>query len=235
MIPKIIHYCWLSNDPIPADLQKYMASWKEKLPDYAFMLWNFDRFDINQSDWVREAFSVRKYAFAADYIRLYALYNNGGIYMDMDVEVLKSFNHMLDREYLLAYETPKSIEAGIMGATPKHPMFLKALDYYTNRHFIRQDGSYDTLPLPLILWKQWEREIETGRIALLSSDYLSPKSHVTEAINSTENTITIHHFAGSWVQKKPWMRFVRMVRKCIPNKALLWWNKQKKKWKNRMH
>ena len=89
MIPKIIHYCWLSNDPIPEKLQEYMKSWKEKLPDYEFKLWNFDCFDINSSQWVKEAFEAKKYAFAADYIRLYAVYNYGGIYMDMDVEVIK--------------------------------------------------------------------------------------------------------------------------------------------------
>ncbi len=231
MIPKIIHYCWLSSDPIPEDLQMYMTSWKEKLPDYEFMLWNFDRFNINQSDWVREAFSVRKYAFAADYIRLYALCNFGGIYMDMDVEVMRSFNPYLDQDYILGYETSKSVEAGIMGTAPNNPIFLQALDYYTDRHFIKADGSYDTLPLPLILWRCWESQINSGEIKLLPSDYLSPKSHVTDAINSTENTITIHHYAGSWVQKTLWTRFVRCVRRCIPNFILLWYNRTKKQLK----
>ena len=87
MISKIIHYCWLSNDPIPADLQKCMESWKKYLPDYEFMLWNFERFPKSQSKWVSDAFDNKKYAFAADYIRLYALYNYGGIYLDMDVEI----------------------------------------------------------------------------------------------------------------------------------------------------
>ena len=87
MIPKIIHYCWLSNDPIPAKLKKCMDSWKKQLPDYEFMLWNFDRFAKDRSVWVSQAFDSRKYAFAADYIRLYALYNYGGIYLDMDVDI----------------------------------------------------------------------------------------------------------------------------------------------------
>ena len=95
MIPKIIHYCWLSDDPVPSDLQKYMRTWKEKLPDYEFMKWDFNRFDKQSSKWVAQAFDNKKYAFAADYIRLYALYNYGGIYLDMDVEVLKSYNPFL--------------------------------------------------------------------------------------------------------------------------------------------
>ena len=87
MIPKIIHYCWLSNDPIPSNIQHYMDSWKKYLPDYEFIHWNFDKFDKSSSRWVSEAFDNKKYAFAADYIRLYALYHYGGIYLDMDVDV----------------------------------------------------------------------------------------------------------------------------------------------------
>lgn len=83
MIPKIIHYCWLSNDPLPSNFIKYLNGWKQLMPDYEFMLWNFDRFDKNSSNWVKEAFDNKKYAFAADYIRLYALYNYGGIYLDL--------------------------------------------------------------------------------------------------------------------------------------------------------
>ena len=85
MIPKIIHYCWLSNDKIPQNLQQCMVSWKEKLPDYKFIKWDFSRFDKECSPWVKEAFEHKKYAFACDFIRLYAVYNYGGIYMDMDI------------------------------------------------------------------------------------------------------------------------------------------------------
>ena len=107
MIPKIIHYCWLSKDPIPKDMQMFIDGWYEKLPDYEFMLWDFNRFDIHSSQWVKEAFSKKKYAFAADYIRLYALYNYGGIYMDMDVEVLKSFDPFLKLKTMICFENSK--------------------------------------------------------------------------------------------------------------------------------
>mgnify|MGYP000909436519 FL=1 len=95
MIPKIIHYCWLSNDPIPESLQKCMNSWKEKIPDYQLKKWDFTTFPKSKSKWVEEAFDNKKYAFAADYIRLYAIYNEGGIYMDMDIEVIKRFDDLL--------------------------------------------------------------------------------------------------------------------------------------------
>lgn len=199
MIPKIIHYCWLSNDPIPEKLQEYMKSWKEKLPDYEFKLWNFDCFDINSSQWVKEAFEAKKYAFAADYIRLYAVYNYGGIYMDMDVEVIKSLNPLLNNDYLLGYENQIGIEAGIFGASPKADWVKLILDYYQNKSFYREDGTQNTTPLPKIIFKiLTANKLLNKHIYPLSPDYLTAKSYKTGQIHTTSNTYTIHHFAGSW-------------------------------------
>ena len=130
MIPKLIHYCWLSGDPIPENLQKCMNSWKKYLPDYEFILWDRNRFDINSTLWTKQAFEAKKYAFAADYIRLYAVYTYGGIYMDMDVEVLKSFNALLSSPYILGLETDNGIEAGIFGAEKQTPFLKDCLNYY---------------------------------------------------------------------------------------------------------
>lgn len=199
MIPKIIHYCWLSNDPIPEKLQEYMKSWKEKLPDYEFKLWNFDCFDINSSQWVKEAFEAKKYAFAADYIRLYAVYNYGGIYMDMDVEVIKSFNPLLNNDYLLGYENQIGIEAGIFGASPKADWVKLILDYYENKSFYREDDTQNTTPLPKIIFKILKaNKLLNKHIHPFSPDYLTAKSYKTGQIHTTSNTYTIHHFAGSW-------------------------------------
>lgn len=196
MIPKIIHYCWLSGDTIPEDLQNCMKSWKDKLPDYKFILWDLNRFDLNSSRWVKEAFSAKKYAFAADYIRLYALYNYGGIYMDMDVEVLKSFDDILDRKYLLAYEDKNRIEAGIMGSEPHSEWTQKSLEYYKNRSFYKKNGTIDNRPLPMILNEIISNNFPDMKI--MGTDVFTTKSLETGIINVTENSYTIHHFAGSW-------------------------------------
>ena len=213
MIPKIIHYCWLSGDPIPVPLQKYMKSWKTYLPEYEFWLWNFDRFDINSSVWVQEAFQAKKYAFAADYIRCYALYNYGGIYLDMDVEVLKPFDDLLDLPYFIGMEdSAAAIEAAIMGAQKGHPLFQKTMEYYTNRHFVKSDGNYDTRPLPQIMRQIIDENFQYTKILSMSDfargsyrniclfpqDYFSPKSYKTKKIHLTENTYTIHHFVAGW-------------------------------------
>lgn len=203
MIPKIIHYCWLSNDPIPSKMQTYMDSWKEMLPEYEFVLWDTRRFDVNSIPWVSEAFKVRKYAFAADYIRLYAVYHYGGIYMDMDVEVVKPFSsELLASNYLVGYESSDytiGIEAGIFGGEQGAEWLGDCLKYYEGRHFIKSDGSFDVLPLPRIIWKVLKNKyIDTKMINPLPSDYLTAKCFDNGKIRKTSNTYTIHHFEGSW-------------------------------------
>jgi mannosyltransferase OCH1-like enzyme len=197
-IPKIIHYCWLSNDPVPEKLQKCMSSWKDKLKGYEFVLWNFERFDINSSIWVKQAFELKQYAFAADYIRLYAVYNYGGIYLDMDIEVIKPFNDLLDCDIMLAVEDDNSegIEAGCFGAEKGHPYIKKCLDYYKNRKFKK------LFVLPFLMKSIKEKYFNKSDYRIHSSDYFTAKSQKTGFINITENTYSIHHYAGSWISEK---------------------------------
>ena len=194
MIPKIIHYCWLSDDPVPDDLQRCMQTWKEKLPDYEFMLWNFDRFDITLSRWVRQAFEAKKYASAADYIRLYAVYNYGGIYMDMDIEVVKSFDDMLDAPLMLAYENDEQtgIEAGCFGAEKEHPLIKEILGWYQDRPFTGTDGY--TCPKIMVQYTYKHPNVQ-----IYEKDHFTCKSHKTGVITTTQNSHAIHHFAGSWL------------------------------------
>lgn len=219
MIPKIIHYCWLSNDPIPENLRRYMNTWKKQLPDYTFMLWDFNRFDKNSSQWVQEAFEHKKYAFAADYIRLYALYHYGGIYLDMDVEVLKPFTPFLSLHIMIGFEHGNhGLEMATLG-TEKNSSWIKScLQYYEGRSFIKKDGSLDTTTLPHIIInacreKGYQLKLvhninealpiqDENIIPVFTSDFFSPKqSFKSDKINITTNTISIHHFAGTWL---PW-------------------------------
>lgn len=218
MIPKIIHYCWLSGDAIPEKLAECMKTWKQRLPDYEFKLWDRSRFDVNSVCWVKEAFENKKYAFAADYIRLYALYTEGGIYLDMDVEVIKPFNDLLDREYILGYEKEKGIEAGIMGASPNANWVKKCLDFYENRHFINKDGSFNTRPLPRIIYSVLKEDLNAMEI--FSNEFLTAKSYYTGEYNITPNTYTIHHFAGSWLSPVEVLSFeLRQRISFLPEKA----------------
>lgn len=200
-IPKIIHYCWLSGEPYPELVERCMRSWKEKLLDYEFMLWDKNRFDVRSVLWVEQAYNEKKWAFAADYIRLYALYNFGGIYLDSDVEVLKPFDDLLDRPYFFGREhTPDrienqdSIEAATMGAEKGLPYLKKVMEFYERRDFVDDDGYMDTTTLPAVL----ARKLKGENLDILPMDYFSPKNTRTLKLQVTTNTYCIHHFNGSW-------------------------------------
>jgi mannosyltransferase OCH1-like enzyme len=205
LIPKIIHYCWLSNDPVPDDLKKYMLSWKEKLFDYKFMFWNFDRFDINSSNWVKFFFEQKKYAIAADYIRLFAIYKYGGIYLDMDIEVLKSFNPLLNNDCMIAYENNKlkDIEAGCFGAIKEFWFIGRCLEYLEKKRITNYDGTFNIIPLPRIMRTVYnETRNVDNEIIFFTEDYFTAKSHVTGEVAISHNTYCIHNFSASWLSKE---------------------------------
>lgn len=212
MIPKIIHYCWLSDDPLPEKLQRCIASWHKYLPDYSIIKWDLNRFPLEKSLWVRQAFERKKYAFAADYIRLYVLATEGGIYLDSDVEVLKSFDDLLRLPYFLCQEnSPQGVEAAIIGAEAKTPWVMECLRYYEGKPFISDEGKEQTQVLPSILKKCIDEHFQlhyinapsdfdfsVNTVCIFPMDYFSPKNYVTKKIRITKNTYAIHHFAGTW-------------------------------------
>lgn len=214
MIPKIIHLCWLSGDPYPKLIKKCLRSWKKYLPDYEIILWDRNRFDINSCQWVKDAFEAKKYAFAADYIRCYALFNYGGIYLDSDVEVLKSFDDLIHLPYFLGYESgTRNVEAAVMGAEKGFPVFGKLLEYYQRTPFdTREGGSRQAIPGLLINLLQEESEdiveisdigsfnmnADCRDIQLFSGDFFSPISYCDWKTYFSKNTYCIHHFQLSW-------------------------------------
>lgn len=122
MIPKTIHYCWFNDTPIPYSLQVCMDSWKKNLPDYKWKLWSLKDFDVNSLPWTKEAFHAGALAFVADYVRLHALYTEGGIYMDTDVMVKKSFDPLLSNGFFTAIEYhPEMIEGDEMAGQRLEP------------------------------------------------------------------------------------------------------------------
>ena len=136
MIPKKIHFCWLSGDEFPPLIQYCINTWNKVLPDYEIILWDTNRFDINSVAWVKEAFEAKKYAFAADYIRLYAVYTEGGIYLDSDVEMIKSFNDLLPNKAFIGFEAAtEAVEAAIFGGEPGIEWCRKAMEFYHDKHF----------------------------------------------------------------------------------------------------
>ena len=116
MIPKRIHYCWLSDEPFPRKIRKCMDTWRKTHPDYEIVRWSTENFDVESIPYVKEAFEAKKWAFAADYIRMYALYTEGGIYLDSDVVLLKRFDDFLDNSFFssMEYHTAQIEKCGTM-------------------------------------------------------------------------------------------------------------------------
>lgn len=212
MIPKTIHLCWLSGDPYPETIARCIASWKEHLPDYEVMLWDRERFDIDSTLWTKQAFAAKKYAFAADYIRLYALYHYGGIYMDSDVLVYKSFDDLLHLPYFIGEDYVGCFEPAIIGAEKHNPWIKAVLDHYDGREFAKPDGSLDMKSLPLVFrdrlcGKYTFRKINDAREFSVSGDeicifnykFFNSRDYVGAV--RYEKSYCSHNFIGSWYKE----------------------------------
>ena len=210
MIPRIIHYCWFGRGPMPELALKCIESWHKYLPDYEYKLWNEDNFDINSNQYVSEAYEAKKYAFVSDYVRLFALYNEGGIYMDTDVEVLKSYDNLLHLSGFIGFDGTKHLPVGTgtIACQAKGEWVCEQLHAYDDIHFKKSDGSYDLMTNPTritgIMTKQGFRQNGQAQVYkdmyVFPSDYFCPRQ-TTGEILITENTYCDHHFMGSWDNK----------------------------------
>lgn len=227
MIPKIIHYCWFGRNPLPPLAVKCIESWKKYCPDYEIKEWNEDNFDLNYNDYVREAYEAKKWAFITDVVRLYALYTEGGIYMDTDVEVLKPLDIFLRHTAFSGFESEVNIPTGIMASEKGGKWAMENLLYYKSRHFILADGKLDlTTNVEIITEYMLNFGLKRNNtyqdfknlITIYPNEYFSPISAATKKKNITNNTYTIHHFYGSWRPYKERLRS-KIVRK-IPVKIL---------------
>ncbi|GGD73333.1 glycosyltransferase family 32 protein [Paenibacillus nasutitermitis] len=207
-IPRIVHYCWFGRGPKPKLMLKCISSWQRHLNGYQFMEWNEDTFDIHSNRYVEEAYAARKYAFVSDYVRLYALYHQGGIYMDTDVEVVKPLDRFLNHEAFSGFEDGHFLQSGTMGAARKHPWIEELLLDYRNRSFLREDGSCDTTTNTAVISRISERrglvlngehQVLDGGVVFYPRTYFSPYDYINGANFITSESCTIHHFAQSWL------------------------------------
>lgn len=211
MIPKKIHYCWFGRGQMPELALTCLNSWDKSLSDYELVLWNEDSFDINSNLYVKQAYESRKFAFVTDYVRLFALYSEGGVYMDTDVEVLKPFDDFLECHAFSGFESDGNVPTGMMAAEKGSIWIKELLAHYNEKKFITEDGLFDLttntttitnymLEKGIILNNQFQNF--ENLVVMYPSEYFCPKNHVTGEMNITSNTYCIHHFAMSWVEPK---------------------------------
>ena len=210
-IPKVIHYCWFGKGEKSDLHKKCIASWKEKCPNYEIIEWNESNFDININNYVKQAYVAKKYAFVSDFLRLYVLYNYGGIYLDLDVEILKPLDELLFDEGFTGFETTHCIPTGMM-ASKKGNMWIKEqLDFYEKASFLDKEGKANlTTNVEIItnISKEKHGFVPNGEFQELKYGmcvypkyFFCPKSVRTGNLYVTDKTYTIHHFNLSWMDE----------------------------------
>lgn len=208
---KVIHYCWFGGKPLNDLGKKCIESWKKFFPDYEIKEWNESNFDINCCDYVKEAYEAKKWAFVSDYARFKILYENGGIYFDIDVEVIKSFDDILSYGAFFGCESLKggkiSVNSGLgCGVEPYNSFYKEVLDDYEKSHFLGEDGQFNLYTVveritDLLVLKGFKSvnkiQIIDG-ITLYPKEYFSPLDYCSNKLKITKNTYSIHHYVASW-------------------------------------
>ena len=207
---------------MPELAQKCIASWHKFMPDWDYRLWNENNYDVNSIPYTKEAYNAKKFAFVSDYVRLWALYNEGGVYLDVDFEVFKPFDDLLRWDAFAGFEGSKRspLMMGVIGSC-HHGFWVKEqLDYYRERHFLNSDGSCDlTTNVKFISEKMRERgflqnglEQDYKDLHVFPVDYFCPRQTTGEYLY-TENTYCDHLDMGSWAgHAEGWKAIVfRMV------------------------
>lgn len=199
LIPKKIHYFWFGGGQKPSSVQKCIDSWHKNCPDFEIIEWNESNYDIHKHPFMEKAFQDKKWAFVSDYARLDVLLENGGIYLDTDVEVIKDLSPLCSHQAYIGFEKNDLIGDGQgFGGAAGFPIFQEMLACYdgldeyiespklrTNvllRHGLKTDGSRQ----------------QVDGMEIYPVDYFCPKSWETGRIKITSNTYSIHHFDGSW-------------------------------------
>ena len=219
MIPRIIHYCWFGEKPLPESAIKCINSWKKYFPDYEIKEWNESNFDIQICDYVKEAYEAKKWAFVSDYARFWILYYYGGLYFDTDVEVIKSFDDVIKKGAFIGCEQVNRCTTGMslginpglgLGVNPGLGLFKEILDIYHTIHFKKENGELNTSitvvthTTDVFLHHNWKPDgtiQEVDGIYVYPPEYFCPMDYITGKINITFNTYSIHHYTASWHNK----------------------------------
>lgn len=214
-IPKIIHYCWFGKTPLSEGARKCISSWKIYCPEYEIKEWNESNFDLECCDYVKEAYSMKKWAFVSDYARFKILYEFGGLYFDTDVELIKPMEPIIKKGPFLGFEENPdpgrgAVAPGLgMGAVPGMKLNHEMIKHYQSLHFLNKDGSprFTTVVVYMtdLLYQygmKREKGIQTVEgISIYPSEFFCPKNYKTGEMNVTEHTYSIHHYSESWLDE----------------------------------
>ena len=221
-IPKIIHYCWFGRGAYPDVMKKCIDSWKRFCPGWQLMLWDESSFDVSAVPWTQQAYAAKKYAFVADYVRLKVLREYGGVYLDIDQELLRPLDGFLEHRAFLGFMREDSVSMGILGAEPFHPTICRLLHYYDGRRFLTEGGQ-DLLPITDWVTSSLTEDglkpddtlqtLKNG-VVVYPRAYFCPTYCTQPKSLFTDETVSVHHWAMTWrtgaeKRKIAWFKFKR--------------------------
>ena len=207
-IPRIIHYCWFGGKEKPEIVKRCIKCWNDILVDYEIKEWNESNFDINSNLFVKQAYEAGKFAFVSDFVRVNALYNYGGIYLDTDVEVFKSFDDLLDNDSFWGFEEKNYIATSTIGCKKGNKLIKEFLSKYDDKKFIFENGQENletnvSIVSEIISSLGVEMNNKYQKIEGLATfypqEYFSPYDYINCYSKATSNTYAIHHFYKSWL------------------------------------
>lgn len=212
-IPKIIHYCWFGKSIIPKQNRIWMESWNKYCPDYQIIEWNEDNYDVSKNLYMKQAYEKGKWAFVSDYARLDIIEQYGGVYLDTDVELLKNIDILLQNEAFCGFESKRYVAFGVgFGAIKNHKLIAELKKDYEKRSFVLGNGKLNETVCPVYQTELLERYglKRNGQFQLLENITVYPvpvlcamSPYSFKMMENLENSYSIHHFTGSWLDKKP--------------------------------
>ena len=221
MIPTIIHYCWFGGKPLPSDVLKCIETWKKYCPDYEIKRWDESNFDVNSHPFMKAAYEAQAWAFVSDYARLKVVYDNGGIYLDTDVELLKKLDFLLENQCYIGIQQSESLcNTGLgFGAEKASPVVLKMMECYDSISFLDQEKS--TFACPWLNDKvirsygpvKNDEITYLEKVTVYPSCFFDPLSTGNTKNLLCDKTISIHHYAASWTTRNSRLKrkFIRTL------------------------
>ncbi len=208
---KTIHYCHFGRGEIDEKTKKYIESWVEFFPDFTLKEWNEDNFDIGQNSYASEAYAQKKYAFVSDYARFKILYDEGGLYLDTDVEVVAPFDDLLANDAFVGFEDGEFVNPGsaLWAKQAGNPVIGAMLELYGEENGLTEGTvcvRMTELLKKLGLREDCGKPQHLANITVYPADYFSPFDDTTGRLNRTANTRSVHWYAKSWFSLKMKLR-----------------------------
>ena len=238
MIPKTIHYCWFGRGNKPKKVEYYISTWRKFCPDYTIKEWNEDNFPVDQYPYAKFCLEQKRYAFLSDFVRLVVVYENGGIYFDTDVELIRPLDHLLENDAFFGFETEEYVNTGLGFGAAKGNLLLKEMidDYAHSFELAKENYQFITCPklntrifLNHGLVQNGEMQNIAGAL-ILPVDYINPYDDQTGRLNKTENTVSIHWYSKSWMSKRKILRskLTKPLHRIFGKESLAWLKKKRK-------